>query len=356
MNYNRVGFVGTTLLFFLMISPAGAESVADKLKQTLDKLKQLQGQQQPNQASSPAGQAAAPNQNNAPKVGSSQSSATSSDGKTSSSVSSGGSKATGNGGAGPDVMGIRLRMTPSEAAAAIKARPNLLKGYREYSSILQYRLPNGTTADIPGGEFNKLFLAHEKKGAGYGDKINEGVLVFFAPVPGKDRVVGVSRYQEFPDGKQPEYGTLVKALVEKYGKPSSRGSGGLEQLIWLYDTNLKPKSKPIGSYTCAEVPEATSSTIRYDVRGGTGYHGPDWALEDYGQQGESITKCGEATLSVTIFRTQPASPLVSSINTRLSGVGDALIAQQEASRIVAMHQKNTIGKEAAKAKQRKLDL
>jgi len=58
MNYNRVGFVGTTLLFFLMISPAGAESVADKLKQTLDKLKQLQGQQQPNQASSPAGQGA----------------------------------------------------------------------------------------------------------------------------------------------------------------------------------------------------------------------------------------------------------------------------------------------------------
>ena len=108
-------------------------------------------------------------------------------------------------------MGIRLRMTPSEAAAAIKARPNLLKGYREYSSILQYRLPNGTTADIPGGEFNKLFLAHEKKGAGYGDKINEGVLVFFAPVPGKDRVVGVSRYQEFPDGKQPEYGTLSQS-------------------------------------------------------------------------------------------------------------------------------------------------
>ena len=211
MNYNRVGFVGTTLLFFLMISPAGAESVADKLKQTLDKLKQLQGQQQPNQTSSPRGQAAAPNQNNAPKVGSSQSSATSSDGKTSSSVSSGGSKATGNGGAGPDVMGIRLRMTPSEAAAAIKARPNLLKGYREYSSVLQYRLPNGTTADIPGGEFNKLFLAHEKKGAGYGDKINEGVLVFFAPVPGKDRVVGVSRYQEFPDGKQPEYGTLSQS-------------------------------------------------------------------------------------------------------------------------------------------------
>ena len=231
-----------------------------------------------------------------------------------------------------------------------------MKGYREYSSILQYRLPNGTTADIPGGEFNKLFLAHEKKGAGYGDKINEGVLVFFAPVPGKDRVVGVSRYQEFPDGKQPEYDTLVKALVEKYGKPSSRGSGGgREQLIWLYDTNLKPKSKSIDSnrYTCYEVPEAK---IGYVDRSGIGYNGPDWALEDYRQQGESITKCGEATLSVTIFRTQPASPLVSSINTRLSGVGDVLIAQQEANRIVTMHQKNALGKEATKAKQRKLDL
>jgi len=345
MNYNRVGFVGTTLLFFLMISPAGAESVADKLKQTLDKLKQLQGQQQPNQASSPAGQAAAPNQNNAANGGD----------KTSSSVSSGGSKAAGSGGAGPDVIGLRLRMTPAEVELALKTRPNL-KNIHASHGIWKYPRPNSNTyADIPGGQFHSLTRgyddAHLKNQFGTYGPIGEGVIVHFAPVPGKERVVGVSRIQNLPEGKQPEYDTLIKSFIEKYGTPTFRSADG-QRIAWMYDANfqLKAKSTTDPYKACIEVPRTNRGTIHNLERNIT------WELArpDNSAAG-SLSRCGEVTLSVIVWRAQN-SPLAGSLETRLSGFGDMLKAQQAVDQIINTAQKNATGKQIEKAKQNKPDL
>ena len=260
-------------------------------------------------------------------------------------------------------------MTPSEVAAAIKARPNL-GHFREYRSALQYELPNGSYADLPGGEFRKY--SHTRQAVeDISHASDEGILVFFAPVPGKDLAVGISRYQMFPDGKQPDYDTVIKALIDKYGKPSGRDGGTLlEGLFWLYDANLKPISKPksiaFNRTVCDGVPDASTYKNGRSPYGMDFFYGnreANWALDPDNNsftKENIVKKCGETILSVSIYRRSLSSgkqsPLVNIIDTRLSGLVDVLAAQQEASRIVAMHQKNSLGKEAAKAKQRKLDL
>lgn len=303
-----------------------------------------QGRTQSAQAASPAGQGATPNQQGSPQESSSQGGAT---------------KVKGTGGAGPDVIGLRLRMTPAEIAAVIKARANL-KEFREYSSVLQYRSPNGTYADLPGGDFHRHSHAYQ-----VGDRFrgnDEEVLVFFAPVPGKDLAVGVSRYQQFPDGKEPDYDTVIKSLLAKYGKPSARSRPGtLESLVWLYDGNLKPKSKSVdlNSLACQGVPAASKNAPGAGSSSGSGSDDVNWALTAYNVQ-ENAIKCSETILSVSVTRRmvspQQPSPLVIGIDTRLSGLGDILSAQKEGKQVIAAQENKALGKEAAKAKQRKPDL
>lgn len=224
MNYNRVGFVGTTLLFFLMISPAGAESVADKLKQTLDKLKQLQGQQQPNQASSPAGQAAAPNQNNAPKVSSSQSSTA----KT---------PAAHGPARNVDVVGLRIGMSVDEATKALKARhPG---GNLTRSEDIFEGLPP-----------THVLYALESKNWKSGQQLPviETITVAFAGPPGSPSVVGIGREEVYvSEGKQPSRQVLLQALNEKYG-PHDYNS--LNAYRWLLDTVAWSGSVP-RAHTCS---------------------------------------------------------------------------------------------------------
>jgi len=193
----------------LMISPAGAESVADKLKQTLDKLKQLQGQQQPNQTSSPRGQAAAPNQNNAPKVSSSQ-----------------GSAASSGSSVHPDILGIKLGADLAETRAALSKHgpPNKIEEIR------------GELQGVPSSGFVSVSRMLMNSLDGDPNAFDHTVVYFTAP-PNKQRAALIARQSYFSVSKRPALDSLTQSLRSKYGAPSSVLRNNIGQLLMMWVWN-----------------------------------------------------------------------------------------------------------------------
>ena len=351
MNKRVLYYVGTVALFLFLTPPAGAQSFQESLKQALEKLKQLQVQK----GSSSTGQVASPS----PNVSKPAPAQNGADARGNTAMNSASEKASGSkpqGGQGPDVIGIRLRMTPAEVATAIRARSDLPKSH-EFVSTLQYRLPTGAYADVQNGEFHKVSVAY-KRGLG-GNDLREGLLVYFAPTPAHNSVIAISRFRVYLPQNRPAYETVIKALIAKYGPPSYRGNqGGLDtNLIWSYDRDLRPRSAHIDpyGYVCQEVPQAKFDNV---MPNNGGEVDRNWALDsEISRSGQrTVTNCGYATLKVEVGTTHTSPALVTLLDTRFTDVGDAIVAQRDAGRIVSAAESSALGRQMQKAKKLKPDL
>lgn len=118
------------------------------------------------------------------------------------------------GSSGPDLAGIRIGMSPSEARAALKRRTDL-KVYRDYSLDLSYEGVDGKAKIVPNGKYVALMHAYTS-----GNERRDAILVSFASIPGREKVISVARSVLFPPESYPAIDVYVRALEEKFGKPA----------------------------------------------------------------------------------------------------------------------------------------
>jgi hypothetical protein len=131
-------------------------------------------------------------------------------------TSKSGSNSVGSRGSGPDVLGLRIGMTPAEARPIIKSRvlvsANLQKNYIEGKSTLSFVRPSSVSLQpVPNGEFlGQLYVR------GRTDENEQKELqVILGPVPSHEEIVGVYRSEEFLPSKRPTFDAFEKALLEK---------------------------------------------------------------------------------------------------------------------------------------------
>jgi hypothetical protein len=152
-------------------------------------------------------------------------------------ASDSGSKSGGSGGLGPDVLGLRIGTTPPEARAIFKSRilvsDSLRKMYQEYSKTLVFEDSPGQHVPLPNGNYlNSL------KTGGSPDGVSmHGLSVAFAPVPGHEGIVSLTRQVVFPEGKKPTVDAFEKTLFEKYGTPTYSDPESRQSYLWSYDSN-----------------------------------------------------------------------------------------------------------------------
>jgi len=142
--------------------------------------------------------------------------------------------------AGPDLLGIRVGMTPEEALSILKSRAPKEK-WQTVSVKLQFDNSKGQRAYVPNGTFRAVLRNNVEHSAlnQYG--------VYLTPIPGKERVAGVFRSQNFGNDR-PLHDQVIAGLIEKYGKPSWRTLPGYpEKLIWAFDADGNPRSLGIGN-------------------------------------------------------------------------------------------------------------
>lgn len=154
----------------------------------------------------------------------------------------------GSGGIGPDVLGLRIGMSPAEARAIYNARflvsDSMRRQNHENSKTLAFRLPGTDLRPVPDGTYFSRF-GFDGRG---GDGTAQTFYVYFTAVPRSEQVVWILRRASFQATKQPTFGTFEKALLEKYGPPtySPKGYPGLHYWFFNKDGTLK-KTGSVGS-------------------------------------------------------------------------------------------------------------
>lgn len=127
-----------------------------------------------------------------------------------------------------DLVGVRLGMPLAEAQAALKKRNPSYE-----IKALNIEITSPVAMRFAGG----LQAQHILKRRGSRVELGEAVLVFAAGPPSAPTVLGVARQEMFM-GAEPNADQFVKALVEKFGKPSYNSGGGWG-LYWIFDGDFK---------------------------------------------------------------------------------------------------------------------
>jgi hypothetical protein len=158
-------------------------------------------------------------------------------------TSDSGSTSIGSAASGPDVIGLRIGMSPDEARAIFKSRvltsDAMRKGYKELSSTLAWKVPGrGIQMPVSNGNYIQGFTAN----GSHDDQSVHNFTVWFSAVPGQEKLLSLSRSDDLLGSKKPTLGAFEKTLFEKYGTPTYRyepdRSGGY-YFMWNYDSNGK---------------------------------------------------------------------------------------------------------------------
>ena len=137
----------------------------------------------------------------------------------------------GQGGEGPDVVGVTIGMSAEQAYAKIACANPALRV--EYSDQPNIRLPQ-----LPGGQRPRTAIV----GQGGGEQI-EALLV---GLPGQERVVAIRRDVNFSDGQEPEIGALQNQLRAKYGALQIQESGSNFRASIVRENAAQPLCGVIG--------------------------------------------------------------------------------------------------------------
>ena len=154
-----------------------------------------------------------------------------------------------------DILGVGIDSTVKEATAALKAKiPNLAVSERtgalRSGSFESPRLVFGVAGNSPQLDASKVFP-------------DEIALVCDQVSPNK--IISVSRHSRFTGKGMPSYDVLVKALVEKYGKPDIESEG---QFCWFRNASEKCRDPRKLEYISSRLTSIASSEMSIGIFGG----------------------------------------------------------------------------------------
>ena len=248
-----------------------------------------------------------------------------------------GSRLVGTGGSGPEVMGLRIGMTPDQARQEFKSHgfgsstksPNRpFDSYTESSNTLTFSLPGQAPQPVP----HTKYLA-QISGAISDIKIpateNSGdvLTIFFGPIPGEGGIVLLNRTEYLPASKRPTVAAFAKTLVETYGTPTELQPGSPGIYRWRYDSS-GTLYKPTPATSFVGCPRLKPGIVEFQ---------PSRSLLMIQEYKQSVPKCGTIFLEVDMgfadFKYVGPGTLIKNHTTHMTGL-DATIRALDAAKAI----------------------
>lgn len=255
---------------------------------------------------------------------------------------------------GPDVLGLRIGMTPARVREIYKSRillsPELRKKYYERSETLAFHLPNGKLQPVPNANFySSFYCAHkENKIDGLYHEFN----VSFTAVPGHEKLVSLHRLEWISPSKQPTLSAFLKSLPEKYGAPTYSPPGYPGQLYWFYDKKgaLRKPGTVIKNVQDAEACLSPGSMPLNAMVG-------SWTISvpENPQFRLMASKCGAIVMTMNL-EIERGTMLVPSYETNLIGIESAIHAYDTSQEIIDKARAEAYGTKIKAGDQQKPDL
>ena len=275
-------------------------------------------------------------------------------------TSKSGSKSVGSGWSGPDVIGLRIGMTPDQArekfkshgfGSSTKSPKRPFDSYTEGSNRLAFVLPGQAPQSVPNtkyvaqisGVINDIkYPATENAG--------ELLTIFFGPVPGQEGIVLLNRTEYIPASKKPTVDVFAKSLVEKYGPPTELLPGSPGIYRWRYDSNGTLR-KPTPATSFVGCPRLRPGGVEFQPPGSP------LMIQEYKQ---SVPRCGAIFLEVAMgfegFNYAGPGTLIKNHTTHMTGLDATIRALEAAKGIVDKAQAEASGAAIKKGQQQKLSL
>lgn len=247
------------------------------------------------------------------------------------------SRSVGSGGSGPEVMGLRIGMTPDQARQKFKSHgfgsstksPNRpFDSYTESSNTLTFSLPGQAPQPVP----HTKYIA-QISGAISDIKIpateNSGdvLTIFFGPIPGEGGIVLLNRTEYIPASKRPTVAAFAKTLVETYGTPTELQPGSPGIYRWRYDSS-GTLYKPTPATIFVGCPRLKPGIVEFQSS-----RSP-LMIQEYKQ---SVPKCGAIFLEVDVgfaeFKFAGPGTLIKNYTTHMTGL-DATIRALDAAKAI----------------------
>ena len=270
------------------------------------------------------------------------------------------SKSVGSGGSGPDVIGLRIGMTPDQAREKFKSHgfgsltksPNRpFDSYAEGSNRLAFSLPGQAPQPVPNTNYvaqisgvitNVKYPATENSG--------ELLTIFFGPIPGQEGIVLLNRTEYIPASKKPTFDAFAKTLVKQYGTPTELLPDSPGTYRWRYDSNgTLLKSTPATSF--AGCPRLRPGVVEFQPLGSP------LMIQEYKQ---SVPRCGAIFLEVVLgfegFNYAGPGTLIKNHTTHMTGLDATIRALDAAKGIVDKAQAEASGAAIKKGQQQKPEL
>ena len=248
------------------------------------------------------------------------------------------SRLVGSSGSGPEVMGLRIGMTPDQARQKFKSHgfgssaksPNRpFDSYTESSNMLTFSLPGQALQPVP----NTKYIA-QMSGAIRDIKIpateNSGnvLTIFFGPIPGEGGIVLLNRTEYLPASKRPTVAAFAKTLVETYGTPTELQPGSPGIYRWRYD-NSGTLYNPTPAMSFVGCPRLKPGIVEFQPS-----RSP-LMIQEYKQ---SVPKCGAIFLEVDVgfadFKFAGPGTLIKNYTTHMTGLDATIRALDAAKGIV----------------------
>ena len=262
-------------------------------------------------------------------------------------TSKNGSKSVGSGGAGPDVIGLRIGMTPDQAREKFKSHgfgsstksPNRpADSYAEGSNRLAFSLPGQAPQPVPNTNYvaqisgvinNIKYPATENSG--------DVLTIFFGPIPGQEGIVLLNRTEYIPASKKTTFDAFAKTLVEKYGTPTELLPDSPGIYRWRYDSNGTLR-KPIPATSFTGCPKLTPRVVEFHP-----LESP-LMIQAYKQ---SVPRCGAIFLEVALgfegFNYAGPGTIIKNYTTHMTGLDATIRALDAAKGIVDKAQAEAMG-------------
>lgn len=159
---------------------------------------------------------------------------------------SGPERVFGKGPVGPDVIGLKIGMTPNDARNNIKTKGlKIRKNGEEFFGLLGIS-SDGNTMWLPNVKYLKKISALKEVKEGHQEEI---LRIYFSPSEsGNERIMGVHRASKLGEGNRPTIDAFENTIFEKYGKPihakKKAGTyGNQRHYFWIYDSNGNAKTE-----------------------------------------------------------------------------------------------------------------
>ena len=275
-------------------------------------------------------------------------------------TSKSGSKSVGSGWSGPDVIGLRIGMTPDQAremfkshgfGSSTKSPKRPFDSYSEGSNRLTFVLPGQAPQPVPNTKYVAQIsgVINDTK---YPATENAGELltIFFGPVPGQEGIVLLNRTEYIPASKKPTVDVFAKSLVEKYGPPTELlpDSSGIYR--WRYDSNGTLR-KPAPATSFVGCPRLRPGVVEFQPLGSP------LMIQEYKQ---SASRCGAIFLEVAVgfegFNYAGPGTLIKNYTTHMTGLDATIRALDAAKGIVDKAQTEASGAVIKKGQQQKVSL